>query len=61
MDQMSVVERHVSVRESKSEITESFLGFIALTNQSADKITNEVCNFMEINKNRSEKLQRSRL
>lgn len=50
-DQLSLVIRHVSVdnNENKLEIKESFLGFIALTGQNSEKITNEVCNFLEGN------------
>uniref|UniRef100_A0A1B6JGE6 DUF4371 domain-containing protein n=1 Tax=Homalodisca liturata TaxID=320908 RepID=A0A1B6JGE6_9HEMI len=47
-DQLSIVIRHVAVQNyEKLEIKESFLGFIALTGQNSEKITNEVCNFLE--------------
>lgn len=39
----------VDNNENKLAIKESFLGFIALTSQDAEKITNEVCNFLEGN------------
>lgn len=50
-DQLSIVVRHVSVdgNENKLTIQESFLGFIAITNQGAENITNEVCSFLEKN------------
>lgn len=49
-DQMSVVVRHVSVEESNIAIKQSFLGFIALRSQSSERISEQVCKFLGINK-----------
>lgn len=45
---MSVVIRHVSV-ENELEVKESLLGFMALTDQHAEKMSGVVCNFLEKN------------